>query len=304
MGRPDSVPLEPPRANGTFPSAPRGARSILPALREAQSARANIFDKKWPKIVAHRGASLRHPENTLEAFEAAIAAGADVVELDVRLTADGVPVVMHDLDASRTTDGSGLVHELPLEALKRFDASRGLGPRTEVPTVSEALEVLGGRVVVNLELKNLPGEASFDSPREAVAEAAVGLVKAFGIGEQVLLSSFNWLTIERVRDLDPEIMTGFLSTAAMDPAEALRYARSKGHRFILPQVEGLLASGEELIQEAHDHEVLVGTWTVDEPEVLERLFGMGVDAVATNAPETAVPIRDAFRVARGGTGEP
>ena len=263
---------------------------------------ANILDKNRPKIVAHRGSSLRHPENTLEAFEAAIADGADAVELDVRLTADGVPVVLHDQDVSRTTDGVGLVHELTLAEVKRLDASRGVGQRTEVPTLREALSVLAGKAIVILELKNLPGEASFDSPREAVASAAVEVVEAFGLADRVVLASFNWLAIERVRDVAPEIETAFLSLAVIDPMAALRYAASQGHRYVLPQVQAVLASGEEVAREAHRHDVLLGTWTVDDPEMLRRVFDLGVDAVATNAPEAAVAVRDAFLSSGGRSG--
>src|SRR5438093_12428307 len=120
----------------------------------------------WPMIVAHRGASLYHPENTIEAFEGAIQAGADMVELDVRMTSDHVPVVLHDADVSLTTDGSGFVHQLTLADVKRLDASRGSGGPVRVPTLGEALEVLSGRIGVDVEVKNLPGEASFDYPRE------------------------------------------------------------------------------------------------------------------------------------------
>src|SRR5207245_9249018 len=88
-----------------------------------------------PLVVAHRGASVELPENTLPAFEGAILAGADVVETDVRLTADGVPIVLHDADVSRCTDGAGFVHELTLQEVKRLDASGGRGTRAEIPTL-------------------------------------------------------------------------------------------------------------------------------------------------------------------------
>ena len=91
----------------------------------------------YPLVVAHRGASVELPENTLDAFRGALEAGADVVETDVRLTSDGVPVVMHDAHVSRVTDGQGLVHEMTIAEVKRLDASGGRGPRTEVPTLAE-----------------------------------------------------------------------------------------------------------------------------------------------------------------------
>jgi glycerophosphoryl diester phosphodiesterase len=251
--------------------------------------------QNWPKIVAHRGSSRLRPENTLEAFELAIEAGTDVVELDVRLTADNVPVVMHDLDVSRTTDGTGWLHEMTLVEVKALSVKRKRGPRAEVPTVREALQVLAGRADVNLEVKNIPGEPSFDSPVEAAAEHAVRLVEEFAQEATALISSFNWLSIERARELNPDIATGFLTIAAIDPMAALLYARSKGHRFVLPQSPAAFAGGPELVRQAHDAGIRVGTWTVDDPEGLERLFSFGVDAIATNRPEVAVPIRDAFR---------
>jgi glycerophosphoryl diester phosphodiesterase len=251
-----------------------------------------------PAVVAHRGASATFPENTLEAFEGAIAAGADVVELDVRLTSDGFPVILHDVDVGVRTNGSGFLHTLTLAEVKRLDASAGVGPRVEVPTLAEALEVLSGRAGVNVEVKNLPGEPSFDSPKEAVAEATVRTLQRVGFRGTVLVSSFNWLSIERLREIEPDIPTGFLTTAAIDPGAALVYVLSKGHAFVLPQAPALYEAGEEFVARAHGEGVLVGTWTVDDPDAIERLFSWGVDAVATNAPEMAVPIRD--RVRAGG----
>jgi len=256
---------------------------------------AKVDRQKWPVIVAHRGASLAHPENTIESFEGAIAAGADVVELDVRMTADGVAVVLHDADVSATTDGSGFVHELTLAEVKRLDASSGRGPRTEIPTLREALQVFSGRIGVNVEIKNLPGEPAFDSPREAAAEQVVKLLDELAFDGSVLVSSFNWLSIERVLEMTSDVPTGFLTTAMIDAWASLVYVRSKGHAYVLPQVPAVITAGAEFVQEAHRDGVLVGTWVMDEADGLERLFAMGVDAVATNDPELAVPIRDRFR---------
>jgi glycerophosphoryl diester phosphodiesterase len=261
---------------------------------------AEIPEENWPVVVAHRGASAAYPENTLEAFEGAVAAGADVVELDVRLTADGVPVVMHDLDVVATTDGQGFVHTLSLTDVKRLDASGGKGPRAEVPTLDEALDLLSGRAGINIEIKNLPGEPSFDSPREAAADAVVDALDRLGFDGTVLVSSFNWLSIERVHSLRPKIPTGFLTNAAIDPQAASVYAHTHGHSHVLPQAPALFAAGEEFVRRAHEHDLRVGTWTVDDPEAIERLFSWGVDAVASNDPEMAVAVRDRFRAARSG----
>jgi len=249
----------------------------------------------WPAIVAHRGASSSHPENTLQSYEAALDAGADVIECDVRVSRDGVAVIMHDEDVGRTTDGEGFVNELTLAELKRLDASKGRGQRSEIPTLREVLELVDGRAGINVEIKNMPGERSFDSPVEAAAEAAVRVLDDVGFTGPALCCSFNWLSIERVRELDPSIPTGFLTVAVIDPWAALVYARTNAHSYVLPQAPALYEADRVFVQEAHRDGVLVGTWVVDDADALQRLFEMGVDAVATNDPEMAVPVRDRFR---------
>jgi glycerophosphoryl diester phosphodiesterase len=249
-------------------------------------------------VVAHRGASAAEPENTLAAFESALSVGADAVELDVRLTSDGVPVVLHDPDVSLTTDGSGLIHEMSLAEMKRLDASGGRGPRQEIPTLAEALGTIGDRGGIDLEIKNLPGEPAFDSPREAVLEAALETLESQSFPGPVLITSFNWLTIERSKQLFPELPTGFLTIAAIDAHAALVYTRRGGHDFVLPQTPALVEAGEELVREAHGSGVRVGTWVADDQAVLETLFGWGVDAVACNDPAAAVRVRDRVRSAQ------
>jgi glycerophosphoryl diester phosphodiesterase len=257
--------------------------------------RTDIGRQILPVVVAHRGASASYPENTLASFQGAIDAGADIVELDVRLSADGVPVIMHNAEVDATTDGSGWVHELTLAELKRLDASRGRGSRAEIPTLEEAFRFLSGKAGINVEIKNMPGEPAFDSPREAAAEQVVILLDRIGFDGPMLVSSFNWLSIERVKELEPQVPTGFLTIGPFDPYACLVYVRSRGHDYVLPQVPAVLDAGEAFIRAAHDDGVLVGTWVMDEPEGLERLFAIGVDAVATNDPTTAVPIRDRYR---------
>ena len=246
-------------------------------------------------MLAHRGASSTHPENTLEAMHAAVDVGADFVELDVRLTADGELVVIHDFDVSRTTLGTGLIHQMTLSQVKALDASgeRGLG--LEVPTFEEVLRDLSGRVGIDVEIKNLPGEPAFDSPREAVAQECVRLIRETGFEGPLIASSFNWLPIERVREIAPGIPTGFITSSLIDPWAVLVYARTHGHEFILPQAPAIFEAGQRFIDAAHDAGVRVGTWTVDDGEAVESLFAMGVDAIATNDPAMAVPIRDRLR---------
>lgn len=246
-----------------------------------------------PLVVAHRGASSAEPENTVIAFEAAAAAGADVIELDVRLTSDGAAVVLHDGDLSVTTDGDGLVHARTLAEVKKLDASGGRGPRQEVPMLAEALDAASrGGVGINAEIKNIPGEPSFDSPREAALEATLRALDETGFPGPLLVSSFNWITIERSKELAPDVPTGFLTTGAIDPAAALVYARGAGHDFVLPHAPALLEAGASFVKEVKEAGLRVGTWTVDDEETLVTLYSWGVDAVASNRPDLAVAVRD------------
>ena len=252
--------------------------------------RRRITNGEFPLVVAHRGASADHPENTLVAFEAAVEAGADAVELDVRLTSDGAPVLLHDAEVGAVTDGHGSVHELTLAEVKRLRV-RG----EEVPTLGEALALLSGRAGVDVEIKNLPGEAAFDSPREAVVDAVADSLEHVGFSGSVLVSSFNWLSIERARERMPGVETGFLTIAGIDPHAALVYARSHGHEYVLPNVEALMSEGERFVADAHASGIRVGTWTVDQEDRLATLYGWGVDAIASNLPGLAVRVREALR---------
>lgn len=241
-------------------------------------------------VVAHRGASATHPENTLAAFRAAIEVGAPMVEFDVRLTADGVPVVLHDADVSRTTDGRGLVHELTWEELRRLSAGRPGGPREPVPSLREALELLSGRAGADVEIKHLPGEAGFEPGREAVLEAALAEIEAARFDGPVVVTSFNPATVRRSRELAPDVPTGLLTTAAVEVEGALRLATGEGHDFLLPEASAVLAAGPAFVERVHGAGLRLGTWTVDDPTTIATLFGWGVDAVATNDPAAALAV--------------
>jgi glycerophosphoryl diester phosphodiesterase len=107
-----------------------------------------------------------------------------------------------------------------------------------------------------------------------------------------MVSSFNWISIERSKELAPDVPTGFLTIAAVEPHAALVYAVGAGHEWVLPQVEALLRAGEAFVEEAHGDGVRVGTWVADDEALLARLVSWGVDAVASNDPELAVRVRD------------
>lgn len=247
----------------------------------------------FPAIVAHRGASATHPENTLPAFEAAVSLGARVVELDARLTSDGVTVVLHDPDVSRTTDGEGSVHEMTAEQVAALGAGT-VDVSAGVPTLREALRTLSGRAAVAIEIKNLPGEPAYEPGHESIVRAAIEDLEATDFDGPVLVVSFNPHSIAAAKALAPQVATGFLTTQIVDQREALGHVAERGHDVLLPGSRSLIPLGERFVAEAHEAGVRVGTWTIDDAATVRMLLGWGVDAIASNDPAMAVAELTAF----------
>jgi glycerophosphoryl diester phosphodiesterase len=243
----------------------------------------------FPLIVAHRGASSTRPENTLASFEEALRLGARVVELDVRLSSDGVAVVVHDPTVDRTTDGTGPVHLLSARDLASLNA--GTSQRHErVPTLVEALDLLSGRSAVAIEIKNLPGEPGYDPDRRAIVGTTHAELERAGFEGPVLVLSFDPASIAASKAVAPDLPTGLLSTVHVPPRDALALAASMGHDMVLPGTRSLIPAGEEFVNDAHEAGLRVGTWTVDEPNDLEMLLDRGVDAVASDDPAMALAV--------------
>jgi len=230
--------------------------------------------------VAHRGASKQSPENTIEAFEGAVVAGSDAVEFDVRLTSDGVPVVMHDPTVDRTTDGSGLVRAMSLAEVRRLRITK----RLPVPTLGEALEALSGRAGVDIELKNIPGEPDFDPSSEALVDAVLSELDRVAFAGEVIVSSFNPLAIARSRDVAPGTPTGLCTDPSVDAEVAVSFAHDAGHTWAMPFVDRVRPSAARSISLAHDVGMRIGAWVVDDPDDARSLSDAGLDALATNDP--------------------
>jgi glycerophosphoryl diester phosphodiesterase len=235
-----------------------------------------------PLILAHRGAGRRAPENTMAAFRLAAKVGADGVELDVQLSKDGEVVVMHDSRVDRTSDGCGRVADLTLAELRALDAGGWYAPEfagERIPTLAEVLHELGPRLVLNVELK---AASLFGGGLEA---EVVRLVEDAGLGERVILSSFDPLALWRVRRLNPHLSTGLLYA----PDSPL-YVRGRWLQ-ALARPAALHPRWDTLdglsIAAAHRQGLAVRPWTCDDPDGLRRLIAWGVDAIITNVPDVA-----------------
>jgi glycerophosphoryl diester phosphodiesterase len=246
---------------------------------------------RTPLIFGHRGASADAPENTMAAFGQALAQGADGFELDVTLSADGVPVVIHDDTLDRTTNGRGPVGGQTAAALKTLDAGYperfGDGFAGErVPTLEEVLGTFGGQALINIELKH------DRSPGRRLAAEVVALVHAHRLSKRVILSSFQFSNLRRVRGLDPALPIGLLYVSALGGARLVRWLtaglRPEAHH------PGCYTLQPETLRWFHKQGLRVNTWTVNDERDLRRLAKAGADGLITDHPGQAVRIREAL----------
>ncbi len=246
-----------------------------------------FFDAGQTLNIAHRGASAVAPQNTLTAFEMAAELGADGIEFDVRLCADGVPVVIHEPIVDATTDGSGSVSRMGLAQLKRLDAGSWFDPLfagERIPTLEEVLATFGHRLLLNIELKSGP-------LNKGLERAVVVLVERYGLGGRVLISSFSPLALRRVQLIAPHIPTGLLYGLKSLPIFGLAgLILPKDCAAFHPHYEIV---GESHIAKAHRRGIRMQTWTVDEPSVMRSLIAWGVDGIITNRPDVLRDVLEA-----------
>ncbi len=232
-------------------------------------------------IWAHRGASATAPENTLAAFRLAHELGADGVELDVQLTADGHVVVIHDETLDRTTTGGGPVVARTLREIKRLDASNGREgyPGEQVPTLDEVLQLVGPTgMSVNIELKNSV------EPYPGLEQAALRIVETVGMAERVIYSSFNHISATQLARSSQPSRVGLLFSDVL--AEPWDYAQRLDMAALHPHWK-YVKFVPETIERCHALGMAVNVWTVDSPDMIRRLVDLGADAVITNRPDEA-----------------
>lgn len=215
------------------------------------------------KIYAHRGVSARHPENTLEAFQAAVDAGVYGVELDIHCSADGLPVVIHDDRLERTTNGAGSVTERSVSELRAIDAGNG----QYVPTFEEVVALADGRLHVDIEIKGKNCE-----------QGVLDVLAAYP-NTRAAISSFDWEVLANVRALDPDfelwVLTSTISDDAIATANGLgATALAVNHRTI----------DRAEMTRASDAGLDVMAWTVNSQKEADRLRELGVVAICTDDP--------------------
>jgi glycerophosphoryl diester phosphodiesterase len=259
------------------------------------SLRNGFFSGPEPRLFAHRGASARAPENTLEAFRLAREQGVSYLELDVHLSADSELVVIHDCSVSRTTGRRGRVENMNLAEIRKLDAGfkftmdhgrtfpyRGRGLR--IPELGEVLDAFPD-MGITVEIK---------PTRAGVAEALAQALRAHRAEARVIVASHDHELLSAFRATSPSVGTSFSKDEVREFLLRLRGGAMEDYRppgvaFQVPEYKGLRrVVSKPVIDAVHGLGVEVHVWTVNEPVHIARLLSWGVDGIMTDDPARAI----------------
>jgi glycerophosphoryl diester phosphodiesterase len=237
-----------------------------------------------PLVIAHRGASAYRPENTLAAYELAVAQSADMIEIDLHATKDGAVVVAHDAELERI-GGRGEIGAASLDEVRTLDA--GAGER--VPTLDEVLDAFGSRIPFNLELKQ-----GSRGPYAGLPERAVANVVARGLLERTLFSSFYDPVLRDLRGESPGARIALLLSRRSAGGWVER-AHALGAEAVNPE---LPLVDRAFVERAHGEGLAVYVFTVDPAAEMRRLLALGVDGLFTNVPDRMRGVLDELGTTR------
>ncbi len=230
------------------------------------------------QIVSHRGSSIEAPENTLPSLEYAIDAHADYAEIDVQQTKDGVLVLLHDTTLKRTTGVNKPLWKMNYEELQTLDAGSWFGEEfadTPIPTLEEVLQLCKGKIKLNIDVK-------INGYEQELAERLVELIEQYDFKYQCVVSSWNYDLLYRIKQLDNDIRTGQIISAAFGPFYDREYVDFLSLRssFI----------NKNVVTQVHQAGKEVHAWTVNSRTEMERMKSLGVDSIITDDPHLAKEI--------------
>ena len=235
---------------------------------------SSIARTTWPTIEAHRGDSANAPENTLAAFRRAIRLGASWIELDVHASRDGEIVVMHDANVERTTDGSGVLSDLPLAEIRALDAGAWFNPAFAgecVPLLHEVAALVRGTATrLNVEIKAGAGARVPEQQLVSILCATPG-------SSRHLVSSFSLEALLRVRAAASHMQLALIGRGSEILAAAVEHG--------LPWIHAHYRTVSlDLVAAAHAAGIRVNIWTLDKPELCAHYTRLGVDKICSNCP--------------------
>ena len=233
------------------------------------------------KVFGHRGCSGTYPENTMLSFRKAVEAGVDGMEFDLHLTKDNRLVIIHDETIDRTSNGSGTVRDMTLAELRQYDFSASFAGKygfCPIPTLEEYFDLVKDLpLVTNIELKT----GVWEYP--GIEQAAIDMIRAYHLEDRIIFSSFNHTTVERCKQLAPDIKCGFLTENW--PYGYGAYTAAHGIECCHPPLRMLT---EKTVTEMHGTGCEINTWTVNTEEDAKQLAAWGVDVLIGNYPEKMI----------------
>lgn len=223
--------------------------------------------------IAHRGFSAYYPENTMLAFTKAKEEGfCHGIELDVQLTKDNIPVIIHDENLDRTTDGHGLIKDFTYKSLRTLDAGKG----EKIPSLEEFLEFCKAeKLLINLELKN-----SIIDYKD-IEEKVLALIYKYNLASSTIISSFNHYSMVKIKKLDKNIKTGLLYDACIFKAEeyCLKCSADALHPFYFSLFK------DNVVENIHNNGILLNPYTVNSENNMKKLIDLKVNGIITNYPD-------------------
>ena len=237
------------------------------------------------KIIAHRGFSGIYPENTMLAFKKAIEIGADGIELDVHLSKDGQVMIIHDEALKRTTGLDGVISDYTRAELEKISAGKTKNDEfgfTPIPSLEEYLAFMAEHKdkFTNIELKTAPVYYP------EIEEKTLELVRKFDLEKNIIYSSFNWLSIERMQRLGTISETGLLFSG-MKLYNQAHIIKSLGINYFHPDFNDLT---DEIVKSYLDNKIGLNVWTVNEIEDMKVCLSWNIDGLITNFPDRAISI--------------
>lgn len=245
-----------------------------------------FMNKTTPLVIGHRGSPAKRPENTLASFEEAVRDGADMIEYDVQLSADGVALVIHDADLARTTSGEGQVWQGKSEAIRALDAGSWFGGQygdARVPTLDEVLSAFGRRILMNIELKPECVCRPDQGPGGVIL--VVEMVRAAGLFDRVLFSSFSFDALRVVRTLAAEANIAVLTNGLERGVDPVLLCQAIGAIACNPDIEYLEKSTVERLQRAGLAVLPYGGGQGDQVEAMKKALTLDCDGFFANDPE-------------------
>ncbi len=231
------------------------------------------------KVIAHRGYSGQYPENTMLAYEKAVEAGCDEIEIDVQMTKDGVLVMLHDENVENITNGKGYIKDLTYRELQHFNVNAKFGDKygfQPIPRLDEYLDwVRKQDVTTNIELKNRKYYY------HGLEEKTLELVKKYGLTDRVMFSSFNHVSLLKCKQLAPGIECGIL-VSKPEIWNAGYFAREYHLECYHPDIISLT---KETVDNCKEHSIKVNVWTINGMDELQKMYSWGCDGVITNYPD-------------------